>query len=86
MWFSNNPHIEVINAPRDSPDINPFRNFWNELTLYWETVYPRTETMMENHLNERLEMLQPALFQTLYATMPRRMSEIIRNNGGPTRY
>ena len=87
-WFSRHPEIELLNAPSNSPDLNPIENFWAELTRDWETVFPRNKETLNSYIISNWEKWRGKTdyFKNLYESMPKRMEEVIQANGGITKY
>ncbi|KAJ6650176.1 Transposable element Tcb1 transposase [Pseudolycoriella hygida] len=87
-WFAAHPGLVLINAPVNSPDLNPIENLWAELMRDWKDVYPRNKERLKQYIFERWEAKRYDLqyFQNLYASMPNRMKAVIDANGGPTKY
>ncbi len=77
-----------MNAPVNSPDLNPIENLWAKMVRDWATVYPRNRERLEDYIVERWENERnnPQYFQNLYNSMPYRMQAVIDNNGGITKY
>lgn len=87
-WLKAHPEIELLNAPTNSPDLNPIENFWAEMTREWQSVFPRNMAKLESYVVERWEEWrgQTQYFENLYDSMPHRINQVIDNNGGATKY
>lgn len=87
-WLAQHPELEVLDAPVNSPDLNPIENFWAELTRDWVSVFPRNLDTLETYVVQRWEEWrgQTQYFQNLFDSMPQRLNKVIENNGGPTKY
>ncbi|KAJ6642725.1 Transposable element Tcb2 transposase [Pseudolycoriella hygida] len=87
-WFSRHPELELINAPVNSPDLNPIENLWAKMVHDWKNVFPRNRARLGDYIVERWEAERnnPHYFQNLYASMPYRMQEVIDKNCGMTKY
>ncbi len=87
-WFGQHPELEVLNAPVNSPDLNPIENFWGELTRDWASVFPRNLATLETHVVQRWEDWrgQTQYFRNLFDSMPRRLNKVIDTNGAATKY
>ncbi len=87
-WFARNPEINLINAPVNSPDLNPIENFWAEITREWVSVFPRNMDTLHRYVIERWEDWRGRTnyFERLYDSMPQRINAVIDNNGGITKY
>ncbi|KAG4072811.1 hypothetical protein HA402_009634 [Bradysia odoriphaga] len=88
QWFAQRPQLEVLNAPVNSPDLNPIENFWGELCRDWVSVFPRDLANLETYVVQRWEEYrgQTQYFQNLFDSMPDRMKEVIDKNGAATKY
>lgn len=87
QWINRN-HLEVLNAPVNSPDLNPIENLWAKMVYGWTKIFPRTKATLENHVVQCSEngRNDPQYFERLYDSMPVRMAAVIQNNGGMTKY
>lgn len=88
QWFAGHRVMELMNAPVNSPDLNPIENYWANITRDWINVFPRTKERLEDYIVERWEAERhnPQYFLNLYNSMPYRMQAVIDNNGGMTKY
>jgi hypothetical protein len=79
--------VEVLEWPPYSPDLNPIENLWAVLKnkLREDNITSRVDL-----LNKAQEIWNGAFIRTvcerLVASMPRRLKECIKNQGGYTRY
>lgn len=87
-WFDQHPDLERINAPANSPDLNPIENVWAKTTQGWELVYPRNVVNLDEQVQRNWEKLRedPDYFKKLYESMPTRLNAVIDANGGHTKY
>lgn len=40
-WFAEHSHLDRLDAPAISPDLNPIKNIWTMTAQCWEYVFPR---------------------------------------------
>ena len=81
-WFDEHGFI-LLPWPAQSPDINPIENVWDHLAhrLAKQSVQPKTEDELWEALQEEWYKIDVGYIQKLYASMPRRVEEIIRRKG-----
>lgn len=77
-----------LNAPANSPDLNPIENVWAKTTHGWKSVYPRNVENLDEQVQRNWEKLRedPDYFKNLYESMPTRLNAVIDANGGHTKY
>lgn len=76
----------VIETPAQSPDINPIENLWQEL----ENRIRKHKISSKKDLKARLltewNNIEPKFTEKLVRSMPKRLEEVIRSKGYPTKY
>ena len=86
QWLQNH-HIQVMEWPPYSPDLNPIENLW---ALLKQEVYKKGTTDRTTVVNRAVEVWHSRNFQThcrqLVDYMHRRCFECVRWNGGATQY
>lgn len=86
-WFQDH-RIQVMDWPAQSPDLNPIEHLWAHLKKKL-AAYP-TPPKGINELWERTQLEWEAIDQTvvqnLIESMPRRVEEVFKANGGYTNY
>jgi transposase len=79
--------IKKLKWPANSPDLNPIENLWKILKDgVQNTSRPRNKEELVESLNAVWEELPFEILQTLIASMPTRMKEVIDAKGGSTRF
>jgi len=85
-WLKGN-QIETLEWPAKSPDLNPIENLWGimarrvyEVFQKFESVQDLEECIMEKWFDLSQNTLK------LVESMPRRVGEVIRMHGRPTKY
>jgi hypothetical protein len=86
-WFEEN-HIDVLPWVSNSPDMNIIEHVWDRLDrmVRARDPLPRTEDQLWEALQEEWENLDVEYLWKLYDSMPRRVEELYRANGGTTHY
>jgi transposase len=86
-WLANN-HINAMDWPACSPDVNPMENLWGILVreVYANhRQYQNTEELKDAILNAWANLDQN-LLNNLVNSMPRRIFDIIQKNGNVINY
>ncbi|GFW91486.1 transposable element Tcb1 transposase [Trichonephila clavipes] len=82
--FFVNHQIELLPWPACSPDLSPIENMWSMVSQRLTQIMLPAAT--PDQLWERLEAAWSAVpqehIQSLFESMPRRVTEVISNNGG----
>jgi hypothetical protein len=87
-WFEENPTHKLIPWPSKSPDLNPM---WGISTREWEDIEEginiRTRAGLDRHLRNIWERQRGRnTCQNLINSMPKRLREVIDNDGWWTKY
>ena len=91
-WLVQNARdFDVILLPAKSPDMNPIEHVWARMVKDWPSGSIRTTAALRTFVNEKWEQLRleeprTNFVKNLYNSMTRRFIEIVRKNGGVTRY
>jgi hypothetical protein len=87
-WFQKRPLIKLIDGPGNSPDLNPIEN-----ALSWMKVQLRESNATNlKELKEAvtklwvLKMNNSQYLRNLEESMHRRLKDVIRREGNPTKY
>lgn len=79
--------IKKLNWPANSPDLNPIENLWKIVKdNVQNTSRPHNKEELVESLHRVWKEIPLDILQTLIATMPARMKEVISAKGGSTRF
>lgn len=84
-WFRQNK-VNVLEWPAQSPDLNPIEHLWGILKKKISTRKITSITHLKAVIQEEWENLNPLICKRLVDSLPRRIAEVIKNKGGPTKY
>lgn len=86
-WFRVN-NVDVLEWPSRSPDLNPIENLWGWLVraVYRNGRQFRTRDELKEAIRESWNQIPLSLLQSLIDSMTSRLTDVIKANGGSTRY
>ena len=78
----------VIKWPPNSPDLNPIEHIWHRLkvNIQKNKRRPKSNHELSKAIKEAWNDLDLGFLNKLVERMPRRIAEVIKANGGNTRY
>ena len=86
--FLKEEHIKVLNWPPQSPDLNTIENLWAWIKRKHENEFPFPKS--KNELIENIfniwDSIPEEIVKNLSNSVKRRLYEVIRMNGRPTKY
>lgn len=85
-WFAGQG-VRLMEWPGNSPDLNPIENVWRIMKGKVSLRRPRTLLELQHAIRQvwTLEVTRE-LCEKCITSMPRRILEVIKNNGGCTKY
>jgi transposase len=86
-WFEDN-NINLIPWPSKSPDLNPIENLWGILArrVYVNGRQFQSREELKSVLKEEWEKISVEELKNLVESMPNRVYEVIKAQGGTTKY
>jgi transposase len=87
-WFEKNKINYMKDWPANSPDLNPIENLWNQVKKKLDAYETKPRNI--NELWERFDVewnkFAPEDIIKYYEGMPKRIEEVIKNKGRPTKH
>lgn len=86
--YLNETHINKMDWPARSPDLNPIEHVWDYLKRKRKDRNQAPITLLELRaaIQEEWQRIPQDFIKTLIESIPNRLQEVIRNRGGNTRY
>jgi len=86
--FKEENNISSLSWPAQSPDLNPIENLWAHLEkkVRERKNLPKNRNELFAALNEEWIKIDSEVLANLVDSMPRRVKEVIKAKGNPTRY
>ena len=86
-------HIDPIDWPPNSPDLNPIEAVWDKMKDYVQERYPslgrgkqRTHDELRAIVQEAWNSVPDEYLDDLIESMPKRCRAVLEADGGPTKY
>lgn len=86
-WFKCK-NIQVLDWPSRSPDLNPIENLWGDLArrVYSHGRQYSSPIELRSAIENEWYKTDPLLCQSLILSMKKRIFQLIRSNGGSTKF
>lgn len=85
VWLQEN-EINIMSWPAQSPDLNPIENMWMIVKRNIGNKVFRNGDELFVELEKQWNEISDDYIKKLIASMPKRCSEVIKNNGYATKY
>jgi transposase len=87
QWFEDND-IDVLEWPPQSPDLNPIEHLWNEIDrrMRRSSAGFHTQDQLWDAVQKAWVEMDIEFLNRLIESMPERIDDVIRANGGYTRW
>lgn len=83
--YFQNEGIRLIPWPPQSPDLNLIENVWQLIKRRLKPAY-ETKAELQSHIVKEWADVEVAYVRKLYAGMRNRLTAVIKEKGGPTKY
>lgn len=84
-WFEDH-HVNVLEWPSQSPDLNPIENLWQDLKRAVHARSPSNLTELEQFCREEWRKIPASRCASLIDKYPHRLSAVIAAKGASTKY
>ena len=84
--YLNRNNIYIITLPECSPDLNPIENIFADLKRKLSKENISSVKDLEKHIRNFWLKLQKPYLTKLVNSMPNRLQEVMKRNGGMTKY
>ena len=84
-WISDQ-NIDVLDWPPQSPDLNPIENLWAIVKRDLKDKNPRNNDELFQLVQQSWENISLQTCQRLIQSLPKRLANVVKNKGYPTKY
>ncbi len=84
-WL-NDHGVGVLDWPANSPDLNPIENIWGIVKRKMRNKRPKNADELKATVKETWASIPPQQCHKLITSMSRRIEEVIKAEGAPTKY
>lgn len=85
QWFTDSK-TNILSWPAQSPDLNPIENLWADVERGLKMKNPRNMDEHFQNIKEVWQLIPPSRCRTLVESLPKRLADVIRYKGYPTKY
>lgn len=86
MIYLENMCNVLSNWPANSPDLNPIENLWGILKDRVQQVEPADKDLLIQTVFAAWEGIEQETIRKLVDSVPKRLRQVINENGGPSSY
>lgn len=79
-------NIDVLDWPPQSPDLNPIENLWAIVKRDLKGKTPKNTDELFQLVKQSWENISVGTCQNLINSLPRRLTNVVKNKGYPTKY
>ena len=84
-WFEINK-IDTLDWPANNPDLNPIENLWSWLDKQIAKDEPVSVDNLVEIVGKHMKNVPIDMVKNLIQSMPQRVQDCLKNQGGLTRY
>lgn len=84
--YLDDNHIEVLDWPPNSPDLNPIENLWGYVVHRMSREPVHSEVELFARVEAAWATIPNSVIRKLMRSVPNRIREVLVNHGHPTRY
>lgn len=78
--------IKLFEWSPQSPDLNPVEHLWTYVKKRIHTRNCNSISELKKMVFDKWEKISPSICKQLVHSLPKRIAEVIKYNGGPTKY
>lgn len=84
-WFRSNG-VQLVSAPPYSPDLNVIEHLWAYVKSQLKGKRFGSKVELWYYIRNAWQQVSPQILHALVDSMPRRIQEVIKARGGPTKF